>query len=238
MRYTTVINNVKSKDWGLNLPQAYLFAWLYEVPSWAESISVEGVTYYFASKNKAVEELPMLTSKRDTMTKHYAALVRAGLIQLIKVSGKDYIALTELAKQWNYRGLESMHPEVGNISEGRKYIRGAEINPSDLGNKSEPSAEIYPTYKRISNYKGISDKGIPSLEEFLDYGRVKCLAAGIDYEAKRSAMELKYEAWFEAGWKAGKALKPIMNWKTTLMNTIPYLNEQRNKDYGTQLRSW
>jgi len=127
MKYSSLIDNKKSKDWGLNLPQAYLFSWLYSLPSWADNIIIKDQIFYFASKNKAIEELPMLTQKRDTIYRHYKQLEKLGLINLKKVDGKDYINLTEKSKQWNnYKN---------NISE---------TNPK-LGNKSENNSEINPT---------------------------------------------------------------------------------------------
>ena len=39
------------------------------------------------------------------------------------------------------------------------------------------------------------------------------------------ALDLKYQAWKENGWKNGNG-KKIKNWKTTLLNTLPYLKEK------------
>lgn len=36
------------------------------------------------------------------------------------------------------------------------------------------------------------------------------------------ALELKYNSWVENGWKDGNQ-KKIVNWKSKLLNTIPYL---------------
>ena len=71
MRYSTTINNKKALDFGLNIQLAYLFAWFYELPSWAESVIISGDLYYFASKNKAIKELPLLTDKADTIYRYY-----------------------------------------------------------------------------------------------------------------------------------------------------------------------
>jgi len=43
-----------------------------------------------------------------------------------------------------------------------------------------------------------------------------------------NALKLKYNSWVENGWKNGNN-KPIKNWKSTLLNTIPYIKE-RQKD--------
>jgi len=60
---------------------------------------------------------------------------------------------------------------------------------------------------------------IPELNEFLDYAREK--VANINL----AAVTLKYESWIESGWCTnvkGKEHK-IKNWKSTLLNTLPYL---------------
>lgn len=140
MRYSSTINNVKSKEWKLNIQQAYLFAWFYELPSWADKVVIGNDIYYFASKNKAVEELPILTSKKDTMYRYYKQLEVLGLILIKKIDGKDYIAITEKGKLWNYSKSDT-----------------SEINPSTLGNKSESNSEINPTNNNIISNPNIKE---------------------------------------------------------------------------------
>lgn len=129
MRYNSIINNVKANEWGLTIQQAYLFSWMYELPSWASKIDVEGLTYYFASKTKAVEELPILTNKTDTMYRFYKQLESMDLILITKVNGKDYISLTEKSKKWNNWQSDN-----------------SENNPTILGNLSGNGSENNPTY--------------------------------------------------------------------------------------------
>lgn len=129
MRYNTTINNVKAKKWKLNIQQAYLFAWLYELPSWAEKVIIEGETYYFASKTKAVTELPILTEKRDTMYRYYKQLQEKDLIEIKKIDGKDYINITPVGKEWNGTKSDT-----------------SENNPSRVGNISELPSDLNPTY--------------------------------------------------------------------------------------------
>jgi hypothetical protein len=73
------------------------------------------------------------------------------------------------------------------------------------------------------NNKEINNKdkyiNIPELNEFLDYAREK--VANINL----AAVTLKYESWIESGWCTnvkGKEHK-IKNWKSTLLNTLPFL---------------
>lgn len=68
------------------------------------------------------------------------------------------------------------------------------------------------------------NKNIPSISEFSDYAKTIIQ----DFKSYEFSIENKYNAWIEAGWKDGNG-KKIVNWKSKLNNTIPYLRkfEQR-----------
>ena len=59
---------------------------------------------------------------------------------------------------------------------------------------------------------------IPELSEFLSFAIQEC--SNINQEDVKH----KYNSWFLNGWKDGND-KPIKNWKTKLLNTIPYLKK-------------
>lgn len=67
---------------------------------------------------------------------------------------------------------------------------------------------------------------IPTLEEFLAYAKTLDLYE----ESLIPHLKIKYETWEENNWTNGYG-KPIINWKMTLKNTIPYLkNNNKNKN--------
>jgi len=156
MRFSTYINNQKALEWGLNANQAALFDLLNQAVSWAEEIIVDGVVYYWVSRNKVLEELPLFYKTSDTVYRHFAELDEKKLIVYLKQGkhgDKDLIRLTEKGKSWN-----EFKPE---------QIRdNSEINPSlgdELGNKSEitrkqirDNSEINPTNNN-TNYKNTTD---------------------------------------------------------------------------------
>jgi len=125
MRYSITIDNVKSMEWGLTLQEAYLFSWIYTLPSWAENCYIDGKLFYFASKTKACEELSILTDKIDTMYRHYSALERKELIVIKKVDNKDYVLLTDKAKTWNLYDKNKLG----------KFSDHSEINPTYNNNQ-------------------------------------------------------------------------------------------------------
>nr|DAI03354.1 MAG TPA: Transcriptional regulator factor, TRANSCRIPTION [Caudoviricetes sp.] len=159
MRFSTYINNQKSLEWGLNANQAALFDLLNQASSWAEEVVVDGVVYYWVSRNKVIEELPLFYKTRDTVYRHFSELNEKGLIVYLKQGkqgkhgDKDLIRLTEKGKSWN-----EFKPE---------QIRdNSEINPNkqpELENKSEitrkqirDNSEINPTNNN-TNYKNTTD---------------------------------------------------------------------------------
>lgn len=74
-----------------------------------------------------------------------------------------------------------------------------------------------------------SDKpkgNIPTLEEFLAYAKTLDLYE----ESLIPHLKIKYETWEENNWTNGYG-NPIINWKMTLKNTMPYLkNNNKNKN--------
>lgn len=72
---------------------------------------------------------------------------------------------------------------------------------------------------------------IPSFDEFLKYALEK--KPNIDIEK----VKFKFEAWKLNGWQTQRnnKLQPILNWKSTLNNTIPYLGEKAYQ--GTSIDS-
>lgn len=127
MRYTISIDQTHSIEWNLSLSEAALFSFIYSLPAWAEQIHVNGQTWFFASRNKAIDEMPIITDKADTIYRLYKSLQSKGIIDWQKFGEKDCIMITEKGKNWN-----SSKTDLGNKSEStRKKIRlKAEINPT------------------------------------------------------------------------------------------------------------
>ena len=72
---------------------------------------------------------------------------------------------------------------------------------------------------------------MPSLDEFVKYALEKKPNIDID------KVKFKFEAWKLNGWQTQRnnKLQPILNWKSTLNNTIPYLGERAYQ--GTSIDS-
>lgn len=136
MKYFPIFNQTKALDWGLNVSEALVFDYLYELPSWANSIVLYGNMYYFAAREKVCEELPIVTQKPDTMYRIFKSLQDKGLIEIYKLNKVDFVRLLEPAKRWREHG---------------KFSDNSEKNPSKLGKFSDDNSENFPTYNNSTN---------------------------------------------------------------------------------------
>lgn len=140
MKYTLTINQNRSVEWKLTASESIVFSWIYELPSWADKMEYNGTTYYFGSRNVACKELPIITDKIDTMYRLYKSLEKKGLIYIVVLQKKDYIAITEKGKKWHY---DNELPNDGKKSEEtRKEIReNSERNPTNKYTKDEYTSD-------------------------------------------------------------------------------------------------
>lgn len=101
MRRFSNIDNVFMLKHELTLQESYILEWVLHLPIWADKSILSDKTIYFASKNKACQDLPMITKQNDTMQRYYRRLEEKGMIKLFKVSNKDYIEILPKCAEWN-----------------------------------------------------------------------------------------------------------------------------------------
>ncbi|WGV14047.1 hypothetical protein QJS82_05090 [Psychrobacter maritimus] len=160
MRYTHSINAVKCQEWQISLAQGALVDLINQASSWANADVVDGEVYYWVSRNKVINEIPVAYSKADTVYRSLKVLASKGIINHIKQGKRDLVNFTEKGKTWNVKGTAIGDSKLINNSE---LDRKSEINPTSLGNKSEKTpqnSEINSTYKNTSINKSTSNKNI------------------------------------------------------------------------------
>jgi len=117
----------------------------------------------------------------------------------------------ELPNNLKERLLENDKTTVSNDSKGFEVVLNSLLKYEiEIEKEIESEIEIE------------SGNNIPTLKEFTNYA----LENEKDLNIKK--VELKYKAWKENGWKDGNG-KKIQNWKTKLLNTIPYLLDEKNR---------
>jgi len=152
MKYSINIDQINSLAWDLNLSEAAVFTYLFNVPTWADPVLIDGKTFYFAARQKTCQDVPLISDKPDTIYRIYKSLAEKGVIEYLKHMGKDCMKITEKGKGWNSEKNPNSAIELGKKSEStRKIFR--------------KDSEINPTYKStIYNHTTLLDKEIVEKE--------------------------------------------------------------------------
>lgn len=158
MQFTVLINQVKALEWGMNAQQAMLFAFIYQVPSWARPVMVDQKIYYAISKAKIVQEIPLLTDKPDTAYRMLKGLELIEVINLSSTSKITLIRITEKGREWNRS--ENLPSMVGKSSEVRsENLPTNQITSNQITSNQKPSCHqqdddvpfeaIFDAYERL-----------------------------------------------------------------------------------------
>jgi hypothetical protein len=115
--------------------------------------------------------------------------------------------VTSIISIVNYKQYQSGGTTNGTTDE-QQTVQQTDTNKNDNNEKNEENGST-----------------IPPLNEFIEYALSK------NSHLDKQSISLKYEAWKENGWKNGND-KKIKNWKTTLLNTIPYIKERPQQEQG------
>jgi len=159
MRYHGRINYVKCAEWDLNIAQGALFDLINESSSWAKPYIIDDEVYYWVSRNKVLDELPVVYKRSDTVYRNLKILELKKLITYKKEGPKDLVALTEKGKSWNSKIKSDINPNDAKSLE--KTPESSEIKPGNLGDESENTpigSDINPTDKDTRVHKGITNK--------------------------------------------------------------------------------
>lgn len=159
MQYTLTINQVKATEWGLNLPQANVFAFVYTCPSWCKPVTNDRGVFYALSKQKIVDELPMVTNKPDTAFRILKQLEKLGVVELSSTNQITLVRLTEKGRTWNHQ----LKDDGWNVGSEKYPTKNPDANPTDsaaalVGNISDldgknlrPGSDNFPTNQYTNN---------------------------------------------------------------------------------------
>lgn len=127
MQYIITINQKKAMEYGLNIKQAALMDHLGKLSTWANAMQFDDGVYYSVALNKICTDLPMVSDKTDTISRHLKVLKDKGLLDQHKHGSKklNYLKLSALGKTFFGVGKKSETEGV------------TEKNPKCYGKKSE-----------------------------------------------------------------------------------------------------
>lgn len=139
--------------------------------------------------------------------------------RFIVVSDRQ-IAINFLDEQLKQAGhISAKNSKNGKIG-AQKKARKALLNKEKQATASDRSANL--SKVKESKVNKSKDIYIPSEIEFLDFIKEN---TGNDFNSLSKSAVLKYNSWVKNDWKNGND-KKIKNWKSTILNTIPYLKKE------------
>ncbi len=164
----------------------------------------------------------------DLAEEEIAIYIKTNNVELISAKMHEILALDGQSKFYttdslNFRRSQSKNWTLNNnidiIENNKEKIIKKEIENSELSLFNEALKVAVNTKKEIG---GAGD--VPNLQEFVDYS-----AQLVDKSFNRKlsqtekfAIEQKYQAWLDNGWKDGHDSK-IKNWRSKLGNTLKFL---------------
>jgi hypothetical protein len=132
--------------------------------------------------------------------------------QQIRTALNKLISTNEITSETSSQGT------ILQIVSYEKY----QVVTNEITNEQPTSNQRITTNKNIKKEK--KEIYIPEFNEFLEY------AISQVPTVNKEDVRLKYESWKVNEWKDGND-KKIMNWKTKLNNTLPYIRKDEFKTY-------
>ena len=129
-------------------------------------------------------------------------------------------ALTKLISTNEITSVTSSQGTIIQIVSYEKY----QVVTNEITNEQPTSNKRVTTNKNDKNNKEIY---IPELSEFLEYAVQQVPTIN------KEDVKLKYESWKVNDWSVtvNNKTRKIVNWKSTLLNTLPYLRKDESKIY-------
>jgi len=132
-------------------------------------------------------------------------------------------AIKVLKSLSNKNLIQKSQITVNNVTFNKYKISLGVVNKLYGGSKETLLGGSKETLPNNTNIYNTNNKDMPTLEDFKNYALEKSKEKNIDLDIQK--LELKYESWKESGWKDGHN-KLIKNWKSKILNTIPYLKSE------------
>ena len=134
--------------------------------------------------------------------------------------GKEVISVAEKEKTVSKKPITQVISVMSPVQEA--ISQSVQITPPTI-------PVVFPSLIPKTKEKQVpkTPSNIPSFEEFMNYAKtLDIYEEGLDVHLK-----IKYETWKDDGWVSGYN-KPIVNWKQTLKNTMPYLRSNNKNIFN------
>ncbi len=189
-------------DWFMDLSKDAKLLWLYFITK-CDHAGIIKLNVKLCKVQTDIKDLPdiikQLGNRLVTVSEH--------LYFIPKYIDFQYPGFPNSKVRQQHSALDILN-KLGLIKDNRITVSGllanSYVNVNDTVNDNEPERSNIPEFSEFKNYALENNKSIDI-----------------------NTLELKYKAWKENGWKDGNN-KPIKNWKSKLLNTIPYLKNENN----------
>lgn len=151
MTYNILIDQRFAVANGLTIVQTTTLAACMTLPTWTNTITVDGIVWYQYSETKMVDDFPLLFSIPKRVYKNIKELADRGFIELSSFGKTKYLRFTEKCKTWNRSETDFNQSENGlqdyniNIQQSEN---GLNNSPKTDYNQSENGPQDY----NINNY--------------------------------------------------------------------------------------
>lgn len=150
MTYNILIDQRFAVANGLTIVQTTTLAACMTLPTWTNTITVDGIVWYQYSETKMVDDFPLLFSIPKRVYKNIKELADRGFIELSSFGKTKYLRFTEKCKTWNRSETDF------NQSENGQQDYNINIQQSENGLNNSPKtdhnqSENGPQYYNINN---------------------------------------------------------------------------------------
>ena len=146
MTYNILIDQRFAVANGLTIVQTTTLAACMTLPTWTNTITVDGIVWYQYSEKKMVDDFPLLFSIPKRVYKNIKELADRGFIELSSFGKTKYLRFTEKCKTWNRSETDFNQSENGlqdyniNIQQSEN---GLNNSPKTDYNQSENGLQYY-----------------------------------------------------------------------------------------------
>ena len=150
MTYNILIDQRFAVANKLTIVQTTTLAACMTLPTWTNTITVDGIVWYQYSETKMVDDFPLLFSIPKRVYKNIKELADRGFIELSSFGKTKYLRFTEKCKTWNRSEADF------NQSENGLQDYNINIQQSENGLKNSPKTDLNqsengPQYYNINN---------------------------------------------------------------------------------------
>ena len=149
MTYNILIDQRFAVANGLTIVQTTTLAACMTLPTWTNTITVDGIVWYQYSETKMVDDFPLLFSIPKRVYKNIKELADRGFIELSSFGKTKYLRFTEKCKTWNRSETDFNQSENGlqdyniNIQKSENGLQDYNINiqKSENGLNNSPKTD-------------------------------------------------------------------------------------------------